>query len=131
MTTRSRRCGGWPTSSPARPNATEWFFPERLRIEVDAAQGLRRSAQTRLLGLRPWHLAEVDRPLYAYQTDLTHGRVLRGARRFVARSESPRALARFVDGSKTDSHLDPLTAAPSTSRFLQTVVPWLRRVLDR
>jgi pimeloyl-ACP methyl ester carboxylesterase len=113
------------------PNATEWFFPERLRIEVDAAQELRRNAQTRLLGLRPWHLAEVDRPLYAYQTDLTNGGVLRGARRFVARSRSPRALARFVDGSKTDSHLDPLSAAPSTSRFLQTVVPWLRRVLDR
>jgi hypothetical protein len=114
-----------------RPNATEWYFPDRLRIEVDAAQELRRNAQTRLLGLRPWHLAEVDRPLYAYQTDLMNGRVLRGARRFVARSRSPRALARFVDASSTDSHLDPLAAAPSTSRFLQTVVPWLRRVRDR
>jgi pimeloyl-ACP methyl ester carboxylesterase len=115
----------------ARPNATEWYFPDRLRIEVDAAQELRRNAQTRLLGLRPWHLRAVDRPLYAIETDLTNGRVLRGARRFVARSKSPRSLARLVDAAATDSHLDPLTAAPSTSRFLQTVVPWLKKVRDR
>jgi hypothetical protein len=55
-------------------------------------------------------------------------RVLRGARRFVQRSRSPRRLARFVDGAKTDSHLDPLLAAPATSKFLETVVPWLKRV---
>ncbi|HSD81140.1 MAG TPA: hypothetical protein VLB47_10775 [Solirubrobacteraceae bacterium] len=111
-----------------RPNATEWYFPRRLQIDVDAAQYLERNAQTRLLGLRPWHLGAVDVPVYAYQTDLTGGRVLRGARRFVQRSRSPRRLARLVDGSRTDSHLDPLLAAPSRSRFLKTVVPWLRRV---
>ena len=94
-------------------------------------QELRRNAQTRLLGLRPWHLHAVDRPLYAIETDLTDGRVLRGARRFLERSESPRSLARLVDAAETDSHLDPLTAAPSTSRFLQTVVHWLKRVRDR
>ena len=114
-----------------KPNATEWYFPDRLRIEVDAAQELRRNAQTRLLRLRPWHLHAVDRPLYAIETDLTGGRVLRGARRFVERSHSPRSLARLVDAARTDSHIDPLTAAPSTSRFLQTVVPWLRKVRDR
>lgn len=112
----------------ARPNATEWYFPRRLPLDVDAAQYLRPTAGTRLLGLRPLHLRRVDAPVYAYQTDLTGGLVLRGARRFVQRSRSPRALARFVDGSATDSHLDPLLAAPATSRFLQTVVPWLRRV---
>jgi pimeloyl-ACP methyl ester carboxylesterase len=108
------------------PNATEWYFPRRLSIDVDAAQYLQRNAQTKLLGLRPWHLRAVDVPVYAYQTDLTSGRVLRGARRFVQRSRSPRRLARFVDGSKTDSHLDPLLAAPARSKFLKTVVPWLR-----
>jgi hypothetical protein len=112
----------------AKPNATEWYFPRRLPIDVDAAQYLRPTEATRLLGLRPRHLATVDDPVYAYQTDLTEGRVLRGARRFVQRSRSPRRLARLVDGARTDSHLDPLLAAPATSRFLQTVVPWLRRV---
>jgi pimeloyl-ACP methyl ester carboxylesterase len=110
------------------PNATEWYFPRRLPIEVDAAQELQRNAQTKLLGLRPWHLRDVNVPVYAYQTDLTGGRVLRGARSFVGRSHSPRRLARFVDGSATDSHLDPVLAAPATSKFLKTVVPWLKRV---
>jgi hypothetical protein len=113
------------------PNATEWYFPRRLTIDVDAAQYLRRTAGTRLLGLRPWHLARVDIPVYAYETDLTGGRVLRGARAFVNRSRSPKKLARFVDGSRTDSHLDPLVAAPSKSKFLKTVVPWLLRVTTR
>jgi pimeloyl-ACP methyl ester carboxylesterase len=111
-----------------RPNAVEWYFPRRLSLDVDAAQFLRRNAQTKLLGLRPWHLRKVNVPVYAYQTDLTDGRVLRGARQFVQRSRSPRRLARFVDGSKTDSHLDPLLAAPSKSKFLKTVVPWMKRV---
>jgi len=112
----------------ARPNATEWYFPERLRIEVDAAQYLRRTAQAARLNLRLLHLEDVDVPLYAYQTDLTDGRVLRGARAFIRRSRSPRERAVLVDASRTDSHLDPLTAAPERSRFLQTVVPFLRRL---
>jgi pimeloyl-ACP methyl ester carboxylesterase len=111
-----------------QPNAVEWYFPRRLSLDVDAAQFLQRNAQTKLLGLRPWHLRQVNVPVYAYETDLTGGRVLRGARRFVQRSHSPRRLARFVDGSKTDSHLDPVLAAPATSKFLKTVVPWLKRV---
>jgi hypothetical protein len=108
------------------PNATEWYFPDRLRIEVDAAQFLRRTAVATRLNLRLLHLRDVDVPLYAYQTDLTHGRVLRGARAFLRRSRSPRDRAVLVDASRTDSHLDPLTAAPERSRFLETVVPFLR-----
>jgi hypothetical protein len=110
------------------PNATDWYFPERLRIEVDAAQYLRRTAQAARLQLRLLHLPDVDVPVYAYQTDLTDGGVLRGARTFIRRSRSPRGRAVLVDASRTDSHLDPLTAAPETSRFLQTVVPFLRRL---
>jgi len=109
-------------------NATEWYFPKRLTLDVDGANALRRNAITKLLGLRPWHLAQVDVPLYAFQTDLTRGRVLRGARAFLARSRSPRGRAVLVDRSSTTSHLDPLTAAPRTNDFLKTVVPFLRRI---
>ena len=66
-------------------------------------------------------------PLYALQTDLTGGRVLRGARRLLATSRIPPRRAKFVDASRENSHLDPLTAAPETSRFLKTVIPWLKR----
>ena len=109
-------------------NATEWYFPAKLSIDVDAANALTRNAQTDYLRLRPWHRRQVDLPLYALQTDLTHGRVLRGARRFIAGSQVPRARSVLVDASKTESHLDPLTAAPGRNRFLQTVVPFLRKL---
>ena len=71
-------------------NATEWYFPAKLSIDVDAANALTRNAQTDYLKLRPWHRRAVDLPLYALQTDLTHGHVLRGARRFIAGSKVPR-----------------------------------------
>ena len=34
----------------------------------------------------------------------------------------------LVDASATESHIDPLTAAPERNRFLQTVVPFLRKL---
>ena len=108
-------------------DATEWYFPTRLSLDVDGASNLGRNAVTKLLGLRPWHKRTIRVPLYAIQTDLTRGRVLRGARRLVATSRIPPRRARFVDASRENSHLDPLTAAPATSRFLKTVVPWLKR----
>jgi dienelactone hydrolase len=107
-------------------NATEWYFPAKLSIDVDAANALARNAQTDYLKLRPWHRREVDLPLYAVQTDLTGGRVLRGAKRFIAGSKVPRSKSVLVDASADESHLDPLTAAPDRNRFLKTVVPFLR-----
>jgi hypothetical protein len=109
-------------------NATEWYFPAKLSIDVDAANALTRNAQTDYLKLRPWHRREVDLPLYAAQTDLTGGRVLRGAKRFIAGSKAPRSKSVLVDASADESHLDPLTAAPDRNRFLQTVVPFLRKL---
>jgi hypothetical protein len=98
-----------------------------LTLDVDGASALGRNAITRLLRLRPFHRRTIRLPLYALQTDLTRGRVLRGARRLVASSRIPTRRVKLVDASRTDSHLDPLTAAPARSRFLRTVVPWLRR----
>lgn len=109
-------------------NAVEWYFPQRLAIDVVAAAGLRRTAVTRMLGLRTWHADGIDVPLYAYQTDLTGGRVLRGATRLIDRSRIPGARSMLVDRSATNSHLDPLTAGPRSNDFLRTVVPFLRRV---
>ena len=115
-------------------DAAEWYFPNRLSLDVDGASNLGRNAVTKLLGLRVWHKRKIDVPLYAIQTDLTRGRVLRGARRLVAVSKIPPRSARFVDASKVNSHLDPLTSAPSKSRFLKTVIPWgwmMREVAHR
>ena len=110
-------------------NGIEWFFPQRLAIDTDAAHNLNRTKQTDRLKLRTFHLRDVDTPLYAFQTDLTDGRVLRGARRFIARSDVPRRRSTLVDRGSTTSHLDPLTAAPATNDFLKTVVPFLKRTM--
>jgi hypothetical protein len=110
-------------------NAVEWFFPQRLAIDVDSAHDLTRNRVSRTLKLRTWHLSKVDVPVYAFETDLTDGRVLRGARRFIARSRVRRSESTLVDRGASTSHLDPLTAAPDTNDALKTVVPFLRRAM--
>jgi pimeloyl-ACP methyl ester carboxylesterase len=106
-------------------NAVEWYFPYRLTIDVNGADRLRRNDVANFLGLRPWHTKKVNVPLYSFQTSLTNGDVLRGAKEFVKRSKVRRNEAELVDGTATTSHLDPLTAAPKTNDFLKTVVPFL------
>jgi hypothetical protein len=108
-----------------RPNATEWYYPRRLLLDIDAASSLRMNDAARLLGLRLTHGREIDLPLYAYSTSLTAGRVARGARRLVrfARIEE----FRIVDDRGT-SHLDPLVGAPRRNDFLRSVAPFLRRI---
>jgi hypothetical protein len=108
-----------------RPNATEWYYPRRLLLDFDAASPMRRTPAARLLGLRLMHGDEIDVPLYAYSTGLTDGRVARGARRLAARARIPSVR---VVGDRQASHLDPLSAAPRTNRFLRTVVPFVRRI---
>jgi hypothetical protein len=105
------------------PNATEWYYPRRLLLDFDAASPMRRTPAARFLGLRLMHGRKIDVPVYAYSTDLTEGRVARGARRLARISDVPRA--RVVDDRRA-SHLDPLSAAPGRNRFLKTVVPFLR-----
>ncbi len=107
-------------------NAVEWYFPYRLTIDTNGADQLRKNDVTKFLGLRTWHTKQVDVPLYSFQTSLTNGNVLRGAREFVKRSAVRKKQAELVDGSATTSHLDPLTAAPKTNDFLKTVVPFLK-----
>jgi pimeloyl-ACP methyl ester carboxylesterase len=110
-------------------NAVEWFYPARLNLDVDAASPLTQNAAAKYLGLRLKWAKRVDLPLYALQTSLTGGAVLKGAKSFIKLSRSPAKDDKLVDASATDSHLDPLTAAPATSKYLKTVVPWLRRQL--
>jgi pimeloyl-ACP methyl ester carboxylesterase len=104
-------------------NFAEWYFPTRLTLDVDGANALTRNAITDYLGLRPWHRTEINVPLYAEQTTLTHGRVLRGARRLFHSSRISRAT--YVNAPNS-YHLDPLLASPSKNVFLKTVVPFLK-----
>jgi pimeloyl-ACP methyl ester carboxylesterase len=109
-------------------NAVEWFYPRRLNIDVDGASDPTRNPVTKLLGLRTFHLAGVDLPVYAVETSLPNADVLGGARRLIKRSDSSKREAKLVDASGEMAHLDPLTAAPQTNRFLETVVPFLKKL---
>lgn len=105
----------------------EWYFPARLTIDLLGASSLARDPVTELLGLRVWHRAEVDVPLYAFETGAFKGRVLKGARRYLDSSRIPRERSVLATDEKM-LHDDPLFAAPARNRFLQTVVPFLKRI---
>jgi hypothetical protein len=107
------------------PNATEWYYPRRLLLDIDAASPLRMTPAARFLGLRLRHGRQIDLPLYAFSTGLTRGAVARGARRLV-RISRIRSSA-VVDDRKT-AHLDPLVDAPFKNHFLHTVIPFLRKL---
>ena len=108
-------------------DAVEWYFPTRLALDVDGASTLGRNAVTRLLGLRVWHRRTI-RPAALRVPDRAHPRA-GAARRAAARGSSriPARRVRLVDATATNSHLDPLTAAPARSAFLKSVIPFLRK----
>jgi pimeloyl-ACP methyl ester carboxylesterase len=112
-------------------NAVEWFYPARLNLDVDAASPLARNSAARYLGLRLQHATRSDVPVYALQTSLTEGAVLKGAKSFIKLSRAPAKSSRLVDASQTESHLDPLTAAPDRNDYLRTVVPFLKALMQR
>ncbi len=108
-------------------NAVEWYFPKRLTIDTNGANELTENDVAQFLGLRLEHLKQVDVPLYAFQTDLTQGGVLNGARAFIRKSKTTKGESTLVDRTESTAHLDPLTAAPRTNAFLKTVKPFLSR----
>lgn len=110
--------------SQLEPQFAEWYFPARLSLDSFGANSMKRDRVTRFLGLRVWHTKEIDVPLFAYQTDLTKGGVIRGARAVQKASKIPRLVE--VDDSAAASHLDPVIAPPGTNGFTQNVVPFLK-----
>jgi pimeloyl-ACP methyl ester carboxylesterase len=99
-------------------NGVEWYFPRRLTIDTNGADQMQMNDVARFLGLRLMHTERIDVPIYAFQTDLTGGEVLEGARRLVERARTTEREALLIDGAPEQSHLDPLTAAPEENEFL-------------
>jgi pimeloyl-ACP methyl ester carboxylesterase len=110
----------------SKPTFGDWNFPSRLALDANGADSMGRNAVTNFLGLRLWHTAEINVPLYAYQTDASKGGVLTGAQNVKQASQIPELVA--VDDSANASHLDPLIAPPQTNGFIQTVVPFLQSI---
>lgn len=103
----------------------DWYYPERLTIDAEAASSLTETPAAAALGLRLTHLAGVDVPLYVIQTSLggTDNAVAQAAVAYQRASRIPSVTV--VNEDRAYSHLDPLLAAPSDNAFLKTVVPWI------
>jgi hypothetical protein len=108
--------------------AAEWYYPVRLSIDAGAAASLQQNAVADELGLRLLHTAQVDVPLYAFQTALggANNGVAASAQAYKAESSIPSVTV--VSRTDTYSHLDPLLAASGQNDFLKSAVPWLDKV---
>ncbi|HLN43721.1 MAG TPA: hypothetical protein VK215_14790 [Acidimicrobiales bacterium] len=106
----------------------DWYFPQRLSIDVGAASSLAQTPAAGVLGLRLAHLHQVDVPMYVIQTSLggSHNGVADAAHSYQRQSRIPSLTV--IDKHSTYSHLDPLLATPSKNAFLQTVVPWIEKL---
>lgn len=116
-------------SAFARPvgNATEWYYPNRMILDTSAANALKPTPAADYLGLRLFHTRQIDIPLYAFQTELTGGGVIKGAETLIRSSKIKRK--KLVDASATTSHLDPVIAPAKTNRFEKTVTPFLKGIV--
>jgi hypothetical protein len=105
-----------------------WFYP--VRIDMDlllGVPGLTPNPVTEFLGLRPFHLATLDLPLFVFQTGLTRGGVLAAAQQLIAESRITRYQ---LESDEAMGHLDPLADHPQNNRFFATVVPFLRSIVE-
>ena len=107
-------------------NATEWYFPRKLTIDTNGANEMKQNDVAKFLGLRLKHTKRIDVPIYAFQTDLTNGGVLRGAKALVKQAKTSKKDSTLVEGAPEQSHLDPLTAAADDNEFLDTVEKFIR-----
>ncbi len=108
--------------------ATEWYYPMRLSIDAGASAALQQTDVATYLGLRLQHTSQVDVPLYAFQTSLggSNDAVARSARAYQQESKIPSVTV--ISRVDDYSHLDPLLASTGQNAFLQTAVPWLKKI---
>ncbi len=128
---------GWVETGPAPilevarafaaedPAGVETCWPRRLSLDLEALDPFRPTPASDRLGLSLAYAAEIDTPLYVFQTGLTHGSVEQ-AGRWVAANSRIRTAVYVTDARMT--HLDPLLAAPGRNRFLETVGAFLEEI---
>jgi hypothetical protein len=106
----------------------DWYYPDRLTIDVEAASSLMQTPAADVLGLRLFHLHDVNVPMYVIQTSLggAGNRVINAAEAYKQQSKIPNVTT--VNMASTYGHLDPLLARPADNAFLQTVVPWIEHL---
>jgi pimeloyl-ACP methyl ester carboxylesterase len=110
------------------PGPFEWYWPQRLTLDLSAADPFIRTATTDLLGLRVWHSREIDVPLYSFESGLTHGTVNEAARWVVGQS---RIASATYAGDDRMTHIDVLSAEPDHNPMFDSLVPFLSNLNER
>ncbi|MEU2281130.1 alpha/beta fold hydrolase [Streptomyces sp. NPDC013178] len=108
------------------PAVWEWYWPARASVDLDVADPYADTRLARSLGLRLLHTADLDVPLYVFQTSYARGTIASAAREVVAASRVPYAVYETDSGM---NHLDPLFAAASHNTLTGTLAPFLARLL--
>jgi hypothetical protein len=109
-------------------DGSSWYHPLRLSIDAGALDNRIRNSAQRVLGDRTTHGRDVHLPMYAIETSLGAGHVLRSVRALARRSRVPRRKLVLVDRHTSMAHIDPLVDIPRRNAFLKTVVPFLKRI---
>lgn len=108
-------------------NGVEWFYPRRLSLDTGGGSAMEENEVADYLGLRLEHTKKINVPLYAFQSDLSQGRVLTGAQNLIKASKIPKKKSVLVNGDPEYSHLDPLFASPKVNKFEKTVAKFLKK----
>ena len=115
-------------SGPVGMDGTAWYHPRRLTIDGGATNGGRPTPAQKTFGLRTTRGEDLGVPIYAFETSLGEGRVLRSARRLAKLAGIRGRRLKLVDRSRTYAHVDPIAAPGKKNDFVKTVVPFLRRI---
>ncbi|MCB0876196.1 MAG: hypothetical protein R2718_09945 [Solirubrobacterales bacterium] len=107
-------------------DGTSWYHPTKLSIDAGAINnGVDNPAQA-VYGDHATMGHSARLPMYSFDTSLGGGRVADATRQLAKQSNVPKGWVKTVKRTKTFSHIDPISAAPSRNAFLKTVVPFLR-----
>jgi hypothetical protein len=109
-------------------DGTAWYHPRRLSIDAGAVNGGIANPADETLGVKAIHGKELKTPIYAFETSLGKGRVLKGAASIAQQAGIPRSKVTLVDRSTTNAHIDPISDTPDRNDFLRTVLPFLKKL---
>jgi hypothetical protein len=137
--------GGWDSTGALTPikrygemfsgagvtgaDGSEWYFPQRLSIDLAAVGNGTPNGAERALGLHSTIGRHLPRSLriYAFGARLGGRTILNEAATLARQSHIPRRQVTLVDRHSTYAHNDPIGAYPHNA-FLSHLIPFLRTV---
>lgn len=137
--------GGWDSAGALTPikryaemlsgngvtgaDGSEWYFPQRLSLDLGGVGNGTPSGAQRALGLRTTLGRDLPRDLriYAFGARLGGQAILDEAATLARQSHIPRRQVTLVDRHATYAHNDPIGAYPRNA-FFSHLIPFLRTV---